>query len=249
MIILKKIFNKIYANFLKIINFFKRKYYITIYKKNIELNDSPYLKQIKEKRLSSNNDICHHFDNLFYEVTSHNPKLILELGVRNGESTYVFDKIQKTLDCHFVSVDIEDCSKVIENPKWIFVKEDSRKFLNNFNSWSEKNTNSLKPNIIFIDTSHLYEETLEEIKLSEKNLSDCGALIFHDSNHNHITYLENNIIYDKFNYSPQLGVKLALENYFNCNFNFKNQFIIIKKGWLIKHYPESFGLTIMRKLK
>ena len=51
MIILKKIFNKIYANFLKIINFFKTKYYITIYKKNIELNDSPYLKQIKEKRL------------------------------------------------------------------------------------------------------------------------------------------------------------------------------------------------------
>jgi hypothetical protein len=122
MIILKKIFNKIYSNFLKIINFFKTKHYLSIYKKNIELNDSPYLKQIKEKRLSSNNDICHHFDNLFYEVTSHNPKLILELGVRNGESTYVFDKIQKTLNCHFVSVDIEDCSEVIENPKWIFVK-------------------------------------------------------------------------------------------------------------------------------
>ena len=49
MIILKN-FNKIYANFLKIINFFKTKYYITIYKKNIELNDSPYLKQIKEKK-------------------------------------------------------------------------------------------------------------------------------------------------------------------------------------------------------
>ena len=73
--------------------------------------------------------------------------------------------------------------------------------------------------------------------------------MFHDTNHNHFTYLDNNIIYNKFNYKPQLGVKLALENYFDCKFNFKTSFIIIRKGWLIKHYPESFGLTIMRKLK
>ena len=77
------------------------------------------------------------------------------------------------MDCHFVSVDIEDCSKVIENPKWIFVKEDSRKFLNNFNSWSEK-IQTLKPNIIFIDTSHLYEETLEEIKYQKKIFQIMG---------------------------------------------------------------------------
>ena len=54
--------------------------------------------------------------------------------------------------------------------------------------------------------------------------------MFHDTNHNKITYLENNIIYNKFNYSPQLGVKLALEKYFNCKFNFKNSFVIIKQG-------------------
>ena len=173
---------------------------------------------------------------------------MLELGVRKGESTFVFNKIQKILDNIHISVDIVDCSNVLNDPKWIFLIEDSINYLKNYKSWSDKNINSLNPDIIFIDTSHLYEETLKEIKLSVEILNTNGAIMFHDTNHNKITYLENNIIYNKFNYSPQLGVKLALEKYFNCKFNFKNSFVIIKQGWIIKHYPESFGFTIMRKL-
>ena len=245
---LKKIFNIFYYLFCNLINFFRSKKYFKNYKKNIALNDSSYFGEIKNKRLNSNNDICHHFDNLFYEVVLLKPKIILELGVRNGESTYVFNRIQKILKNKFISVDIEDCSHVLNDPNWIFIKDDSIKFLHNFKSWSEININSSKPDIIFIDTSHLYEETLQEIRLSAETVSDNGAIIFHDTNHNHLTLLENNIIYNKFNYTPQLGVKLALEDYFNCKFNFEDKFIIIKKGWLIKHYPESFGLTIIRKL-
>lgn len=245
---LKKIFNKLYFFFTYSINFFKLKKYLKNYKKNISLNDSSYFGEIKDRRLNSNNDICHHFDNLFYEVILNKPEVILELGVREGESTYVFNKIQKILQNKLISVDIEDCAQVLDDPNWIFIKEDSIKFLKNFKSWSENNINSSKPDIIFIDTSHLYEETLKEITLSADTLSNNGAIIFHDTNHNHLTLVENNIIYNKFNYSPQLGVKLALESYFNCKFNFADQFIIIKNGWLIKHYPESFGLTILRKL-
>ena len=245
---LKKIIDIFYTFICNTINILKSKKYKKVYSENISLNDSTHFSDIKNKRLNSNNDISHHFDNLFYEVTSHRPKLILELGVRKGESTYVFNKIQKVLNNKLVSVDIEDCSNVINDPNWIFIKDDSIKFLQNFNSWSQNNTNSAKPDIIFIDTSHLYEETLEEIKLSTKTISDNGAIIFHDTNHNHLTSLEYGIVYNKFNYTPQLGVKLALESYFNCKFNFKNHFVIIKEGWLIKHYPESFGLTIMRKL-
>jgi len=245
---LKKILNIFYSSFFNIINIYNSTKYLKNYKKNILLNDSEYFNEVKNKRLSSNNDICHHFDNIFYEVASHKPKVILELGVRKGESTFVFNKIQKTLNNTFISVDIEDCSNVINDPDWRFIKEDSIKFLKNFTSWSKSNINSSKPDIIFIDTSHLYEETLQEIKFSAEIISDNGAIIFHDTNHNHLTFLENNIIYNKFNYAPQHGVKLAIEDYFDCKFNLKKQFIIIKKGWLIKHYPESFGLTIMRKI-
>ena len=248
MIYLKKIFSTFYKFFCNLFNISKIKKHEKIYKENNFLNDSPHFSDVKNKRLKSNNDICNHFDNLFYEVTCHKPKFILELGVRKGESTYVFNKIQKVLNNKFVSVDIEDCSNVINDPNWIFIKNDSIKFLQNFNKWSQNNANSAKPDVIFVDTSHLYEETLQEIKLSTETISDNGAIIFHDTNHNHLTSLENGIVYNKYNYRPQLGVKLALENYFKCKFNFKNQFIIIKEGWLIKHYPESFGLTIMRKL-
>lgn len=244
---LKKIFDIFYTFVCNIINIFKYKKYLKNYKKNILLNDSQDFGEIKNKRINSNNDIAHHFDNLFYEVTSHKPKFILELGVRKGESTYVFNKIQKILNNKFVSVDIEDCSKVINNSNWLFIKSDSIKFLQNFNTWSQNNFESIKPDIIFIDTSHLYEETLKEIELSAETISDNGAIIFHDTNHNHLTFLEESLIYNKFNYTPQPGVKLALEDYFDCKFNFLSQFVIIKKGWLIKHYPESFGLTIMRK--
>ena len=245
----KKGFNLCYLLLCNILNVYKSYKHVNDYKKNSLLNDSAYFSEVKSKRLKSNNDICHHFDNLVYEVTSHKPKVILELGVRKGESTFVFNKIQKLLNNIHISVDIVDCSKVIDDPNWKFIIDDSIKFLKNYNSWSENNVNSLKPDVIFIDTSHLYEETLKEIELSAEILSDNGSIMFHDTNHIYIPYLENNILYNKFNYSPQLGVKLALESYFNCEFNFNSHFIIIKQGWIIKHYPESFGLTIMRKLK
>ena len=247
--ILKKIFNLTYLTICNILNLYKFNKFEKNYKNNILINESELYSEIKIKRLKSRNDICTHFDNLFYEVVSHRPKVILELGVRNGESTYVFNKIQKFLNNIFISVDIEDCSSVLDDPRWIFKHEDSIKFLKNYNLWSENNIKSLKPDVIFIDTSHLYEETLQEIKLSSEILSENGAIIFHDTNHRNFTFLEDNIIYNKFNFKPQHGVKLALENYFNCKFDFNSSFIIIKQGWLIKHYPESFGLTIMRKLK
>tara|TARA_Y100000768_G_C23832950_1_gene612306 strand:- start:35 stop:784 length:750 start_codon:yes stop_codon:yes gene_type:complete len=247
--IFKKVFGLFYLIFCFLKNINKSRNYSNNYKKNILLNDSTFLSEIKSKRIISNNDICHQFDNLFYEIVSHNPKVILELGVRKGESTFVFNRIQKLLNNIHISIDIEDCSEVLNDPKWIFKKHDSIDFLKNYNSWSSKNIDSLNPDVIFIDTSHLYDETLQEIKFSAEILNNNGSIIFHDTNHNYFTYLDNNIIYNKFNYKPQLGVKLALEKYFDCKFNFKESFIIIRNGWLIKHYPESFGLTVMRKFR
>ncbi len=248
MLFFKKILNLLYSLFCKIFNFYNYQKYNKIYKKNSSLNDSSFFNQVKLKKLNSKNDISDHFDNIFYESILNNPKIILELGVRRGESTYVFNEIRKTKNNIFISVDIEDCSKSLNDPNWIFIKEDSIKFLKDYNKWSKNNVGSLKPDIIFIDTSHLYKETLEEINLSSDILSANGALIFHDTNHQYINFLENNILYNKFNYNRQLGVKLALETYFNCKFNFNKPFIIIKQGWLVKHYSTSFGLTIMRKL-
>ena len=129
--ILKKIFNLTYLTICNILNLYKFNKFEKNYKNNILINESELYSEIKIKRLKSRNDICTHFDNLFYEVVSHRPKVILELGVRNGESTYVFNKIQKFLNNIFISVDIEDCSSVLDDPRWIFKHEDSIKFLKN----------------------------------------------------------------------------------------------------------------------
>ena len=63
---------------------------------------------------------------------------MLELGVRKGESTFVFNKIQKILDNIHISVDIVGCSNVLNDPKWIFLIEDSINYLKNYKSWSDK---------------------------------------------------------------------------------------------------------------
>ena len=46
----------------------------------------------------------------------------------------------------------------------------------------------MKLDIVFIDTSHFYRQTLDEIRLFAPLLSERGMLLFHDSN---VTPLNN----------------------------------------------------------
>tara|TARA_B110000037_G_C16881271_1_gene408095 strand:- start:97 stop:219 length:123 start_codon:yes stop_codon:yes gene_type:complete len=39
--------------------------------------------------------------------------------------------MNKILNNIHISIDIEDCSKVLDDPKWIFIKDDSIEFLKN----------------------------------------------------------------------------------------------------------------------
>ena len=66
-----------------------------------------------------------------------------------------------------ISIDLEDCSNVIKSKNWKFIKYNSINFLQEYNTWSKSNGYN-SPDVIFIDTSHLYEETLVELKLSSK---------------------------------------------------------------------------------
>ena len=50
---------------------------------------------------------------LFTEALSVHPSLIVELGVRGGESTFVFERVAKMCGSQLGSVDIEDCAEEI----------------------------------------------------------------------------------------------------------------------------------------
>ncbi|HEV2474762.1 MAG TPA: hypothetical protein VGS41_18945, partial [Chthonomonadales bacterium] len=69
------------------------------------------LAEIEERRLRDT-DISDHLPALFAEALSVQPGLILELGVRGGDSTFVLERVARLCGCALLSVDIADCSDV-----------------------------------------------------------------------------------------------------------------------------------------
>lgn len=137
-------------------------------------------------RARTRTDTSDHLPTLFVEAMSVRPNLIVELGVRGGESTFVFERVATRTGAHLVSVDIEDCSDVSTYPRWQFVKADDTQFAKDFPSWCEQH--SIRPDIdvLFIDTSHLFEHTLQEIALWFPYVGNGGKVIFHDTNQKRI---------------------------------------------------------------
>jgi len=245
---IKKLINIFYSNIITIFNNVIKKKYHEDSKKNIHLNDNRFLNSVKKLKFNKKNDISDHFENIFYETFLIKPELILELGVRSGESTGIFIQVCEMINSDLISIDLEDCSNVIKSDKWKFIKYNSINFLQEYDTWSKSNGYNI-PDVIFIDTSHLYEETLVELELSSKLLKKDGAIMLHDTNHNYINFYENGIFYKKINYNIQDGVKKALNEFLGIKLNLNSNFILIKDNWLIKHYSTSFGFTILKKLK
>src|SRR5215469_784613 len=82
----------------------------------------PELRQIIEHTTAKRTDISDHLATIFSEAAALHPRLIVELGVRGGESRFVFEKVATHCVAHHVSVDIADCAGVCNaHPNWHFV--------------------------------------------------------------------------------------------------------------------------------
>lgn len=99
-----------------------------------------------------------------------NARHILELGVRAGHSTCAFLSAIKSKKGKLVSIDIDDCSDVFNSPDWEFHRMNDLDF----------DTNA-QFDIIFIDTSHTYDQTLAELRKFAPNLKKNGAILLHDT--------------------------------------------------------------------
>jgi len=91
------------------------------------------------------------------------PRLIVELGVRKGQSTFVFERVARLFDAALVSVDIEDCMQASSYPHWHFVQSDDVAFARRFPAWCAEHDLPAQIDVLFIDTSHVYEHTVQEI--------------------------------------------------------------------------------------
>jgi predicted O-methyltransferase YrrM len=191
-------------------------------------------------------DFSDHLVTIFTEGMSCRPRLIVELGTRGGESTFVFERVARLCQSALLSVDIEDCLQASAYPAWNFVKSDDVAFAGKFQAWCKQK--HLEPGIdlLFIDTSHLYEHTVAEIKAWLPHVAPTGKVIFHDTNMQYF-YCRADKSLD-IGWDNQRGVIRAVEEYFNCRWDETKPFVDARGGWLIRHWPNCSGLTVLDRL-
>ncbi len=200
------------------------------------------------KRSSQNTDISDHLPILFVESLAIGKGLIVELGARSGESTFVLERVAKLSKSTLVSVDIADCSHVSSSPDWVSIQQDDITSGNQFEQWCEERGLAPVIQVLFIDTSHDYWHTRQEIEVWFPCLADRAKVFFHDTNGNTLYYFRKDGSMGVPGLHSDRGVMTAIEQYFGTRFAEKRNFIDYRKGWLIKHHASSNGFTILERL-
>ncbi len=209
------------------------------------VTDLPAVNDIKQHSLkrSATNE---HLETLFWESLSLKPRLIVELGVARGESSRVFAQVARLSGAKLVSVDINECSQALDWEGWVFIHKDDLEFAREFAHWCRAREIDPVIDVLFIDTSHYFEHTLEEIRAYFPFLADHAKVFFHDTNLDTYIFRKDGSL--DLGWDNERGVIRALEAYFNKKFNEKEEFTDFVNPWLIKHYPHCSGLTVLEKL-
>lgn len=213
---------------------------------NIYQTTWPRLLEVR-KRINKRTDISSHLRMMFLETVKIKPKMIVELGVKRGESTYALSRAAMVTRAKLISVDIRDHRCALAWKKWYFVQMDDLEFASIFKSWCQRHHINPKIDVLFIDTSHEYEHTLKEIKAFLPHLSSKAMIIFHDTNCSDWYFRKNNTI-DR-SYDNKRQVARAIETFLNWHFDETKYVCDYQQGWLLENYPYCNGLFIMRRIK
>lgn len=137
---------------------------------------SDLVNQLIGKTLGGAGDSDAHLMTLFSIAISMKAKRILELGVRNGDSTLPFILAASCTRGTVQSVDINDTKFICPDnlrDYWRFYKQDSLEFL-------KKLDRSTPYDIIYIDDWHAYEHVKEELQIIDGLVSMKSIIILHD---------------------------------------------------------------------
>jgi cephalosporin hydroxylase len=216
--------------------------------KNIKEPPPSGLKELDEvrKRSITRSDINDHLVTLFLESLSLNPKLIVELGVRGGETAFVLERVAKICDSMLVCVDLEDCSDVCKSPNSSFIRSDDIEFAPKFKAWCEERGIEPYIDVLHIDTSHLFDHTMQEIEHWFPLLSKRSKAFFHDTNLKRVFKRKDGSM--GWGWDNERGVIRALEAYFKKRFDEEEDFIDFVDGWLIKHSSFCNGFTTLERI-
>lgn len=177
-------------------------------------------------------DFNYKLDNfLFPIIKGINNPIILELGVQKGRSTKKFLDICKKNNGKLFSIDIEDCSNIVNDKSWNFyqTRDDNFEYI--------KSKIPEKIDILFIDTLHEANHVKKLINEYYPIIKKNGFIFIDDISH--LPYLKNK---DRDNFYCEINNKetfeILLSIYSNNSKNFELNFSFL-----------SSGLAIMRKKK
>mgnify|MGYP001401090812 CR=1 FL=1 len=183
-------------------------------------------------------------DNYLFPVISKiNKPVILELGVQKGRSTKKFFEICKKNDGKLYSVDVDDCSNVINEPGWEFyqTRDDNFEFI--------KSKIPDKIDVLFIDTLHEANH-VEKIIYAYFDLIKINGYIFIDDI-SHLPYVkdsERENFYCEINNKETYQRILEIYNQNTENFDLEFSFVssglsIIKKKTTNKLNPKKLIIS------
>lgn len=173
---------------------------------NEKLKKNGIPKTMVEKQMLTQTSINEHLATLQLLATELNCKTIVELGTQLGESTIVLLEAAKKIGANVSSIDVDPCLQACSRVRslglkdyWTFIQSDDLKV-----KWE-------KPiDLLFIDTSHTYDHTLNELRKFEPYVRKGGVIIMHDV----VTYFE---VLHAINEYLSNRSDLRLYTYFNNN--------------------------------
>lgn len=198
---------------------------------------------------SSKADIYDHLNVIFFFAVEKKNSLMVELGTRGGHSTCSLLAAASINDARLLSIDMDDCSKIQVpfHEHWTFIQADDVRYGNEeFIPWCKER--EIKPSIdlLFIDTSHEYEHTKQELAAWFPHLSEEGTVVFHDTNMGKGIFAKMNGTIS-LGWDNQRGVVRAIEEYLGIKYDENKHFIDLCSDFSILHFPYSNGLTILKK--
>jgi len=184
-----------------------------------------------KKVISGKGDSDKHLLTMFSIALSINAKHILELGVRNGDTTLPYLMAVNETNGFLESVDLNDtefiCPAELKD-KWSFTKTDAIQFL-------EKCVkDGKKYDLIYVDDWHSYDHVKKELELIDQIIKPSGIVLLHD-----LMYGNTCPYYhvDLTTCSPQWANGGPYRAVAELNPNF----------WEFSTIPSNNGLTILRK--
>jgi len=178
--------------------------------------------------VSGTSDIHSHLLTLFALALNIKAKVIIELGVRGGESTIPLLLAAQKNGGKLHSVDIKDhgISSVPENLKklWKFYKSDAIEFLKNW---------KVKADLVFVDDWHTYDHVKKELEIIETFITPSSLVILHDSMY--------------YNYEPYYHMDLNETGQWADGGPYRALSELDKNSWEFSTIPSCHGLTILRK--